>query len=468
MKLTLYIACLLVLPAIGQGEIGRIFEELPEDTLIKKELRWHSSLKPAIRVGNNTKNELHVSGLADINYLYDTDSKVRMGAGAEFSALLENKWHIRLAAVQGYTTTYSLPKSYLSKTIDQGALYTDIRSRVSYTPNHIFNFQVGVDHNYLGEGARSLLLSDYGNPYPFGLIRANFWRFEYAVLYQFMRERDQQRWEGKFASSHHISFNAAKWLNIGIFETVIFQPKDTLLNRGFDVEYLNPFVFYRPQEYSLGSSDNVLLGLDFSADIKNYTIYGQMILDEFYLSELRARTGWWANKFGGQLGTKARYSIGKHKFFCRAEYNFVRPYTYAHLSEDLNYGNQGYGLAHPYGANFMEALGEIKWNHEKWSARLFVNYFLYGRSKDGKNYGGNIYEPYTNRPYEYGHFIGQGDQLNGTNIILTSAYRITKHGNLQAFMENHLRLRYSKSGNTSNYMFVMGIRSLLWNDYRNY
>lgn len=469
MKYLIYIALLFSGFSFGQAEIGRLFEELPSDSLVVRTAQTHTSLRPAIRQTNFNDNYLRLSALGDLNYVQRDQPGYKLGLGGEVTAVLNDKWYFQAAAIQGVSNLDSIfePKSHITSPQTNLDLYTDLRSRISYTPNHIFNFQVGLDHNFIGEGSRSLFLSDYGKPYPFGLIRAKFWRFEYSVLYQFMKERDQNRWEGKFASSHHISFNPAKWLNIGIFESVIFQPKDTLLQRGFDVEYLNPLVFYRPQEYSLGSSDNVLLGMEISGHINDrHTIYSQVILDEFYLAELRAKTGWWANKFGAQLGIKGRFDIGKHRFFYRGEYNYVRPYTYSHISEELNHGNQGYSLAHPYGSNFMEILGELKWNLDKWNAKLFMNYSVKGDDQDGFSYGGDIYQSYTNRPFEYGHYTGQGAQVNRFNAILTGSYQITDHGNLHVFMENHFR--FATNQPSPNYMLVFGIRSQLWNDYRNY
>lgn len=469
MKGLIYISLLISSFGFGQAEVARLFEELPSDSVISRGAQTHTSLKPAIRRANFNNNYLRLSALGDLNFVQGEETHYKLGIGGEISAVANDKWYFQVAAIQGLSNLDSIfeAKSYITSPQNNFDLYTDIRSRISFTPNHIFNFQVGLDHNFIGEGSRSLFLSDYGKPYPFGLIRAKFWRFEYSVLYQFMKERDQNQWEGKFASSHHISFNPAKWLNIGIFESVIFQPKDTLLQRGFDVEYLNPFVFYRPQEYSLGSSDNVLLGLEISGHITDrHTIYSQVILDEFYLAELRAKTGWWANKFGVQFGAKGRFELGKHRFFYRGEYNYVRPYTYSHISEELNHGNQGYSLAHPYGSNFMEILGELKWNLNKWSAKLLLNYAVQGEDKDGFSYGGDIYQSYVNRPYEYGHYTGQGSQVNRLNAILSGSYKLMKQGNLHVFMENHFR--FATNQPSLNYMLVVGIRSQLWNDYRNY
>lgn len=469
MKNTVLYIVLLFFPAWlwSQGSLGYLFEEMPLDSFAPKTVQTHTSVKPLIRQESPVENSINLLGLADLNGQYTSTLSYKTGLGLGLRGQFNKKWDFHLMAVQGISTFDSIfaPKAYVATDNGTKQLYTDIRSRISYTPNHIFNFQIGLDNNFIGQGSRSLFLSDYGKPYPFGLIRANFWRLEYSILYQFMREKKINSWDNKFMSSHHISFNATKWLHFGIFESVIFQPTDTNLVRGFDAEYLNPVIFYRPQEYSLGSSDNVLLGIELSADWKTHTFYSQFILDEFYLDELRKRNGWWANKFGGQLGVKGRFKIGKEHFFYRTEYNFVRPYTFSHTSDKLNYGNQGSSITHPYGANFMEILGELKWENKQWTTKLFVNYFLKGNDKDGYSYGGNIYQPYTLRPYEYGHFIGQGIQQNGLNAILSASYKITKHGNLQLFIENHFR--YSIPGENT-FILVSGIRSMLWNDYRNY
>lgn len=466
-------------PVYLKPGVALLLEELPNDFIERPSVKTHSSLKPAIRRGMRyhgrpPSRNYTIQGIADLNYFNSSVSnypsgQYKTGLGLQYEHYINEKWYVRLAGVQGVYEADSLfqPKSYFNWRAGQSNNYTDIRSRVSYTPNHIFNFQVGLDHNFIGEGSRSMFLNDYGKPYPFGLIRARFWRLEYSVLYQFMREGEHKNWESKFASSHHISFNPASWLNIGIFETVVFQPKDTLLNRGFDAEYINPLVFYRPQEYSLGSSDNVLIGIEMSAKLKQHTIYSQFILDEFFLAEIKAHSGWWANKFGGQLGVKGRFRKGlTHQFFYRLESNFSRPFTYSHLSEELNYGNQGMPLAHIYGSNFVEVLGEFKWKHKKFGAKLFTNYSFHGSDKDGYNYGADIYQPYINRPYELGHFIGNGVQRNFMRVQVTVNYRPWKRFPMEAFAENLFMYdaQQAKGFNT----IVVGFRSQLWNDYRNY
>jgi hypothetical protein len=479
MRYLLFIALFNSLISFGQGGVALLYEEMPTDTIVPLSVEYHSSVKPAIRMQrpidgliNIGLNEqlyfAHITPIADLNYRYNETSQYRTGGGLNLESSFSNKWYLRASFMGGVGSGDSLfhSKAYWYNADSTSYSYGDLRGRLSYTPNRIFNFQVGLDHNFIGEGNRSLFLSDYGKPHPFGQIRAQFWRVEYSVLYQFFREEVGTEWKRKNGATHHISLNATKWLNIGIFETVVFQPKDTLLNRGYDVEYLNPVIFYRPQEYSLGSSDNVLLGLSFSAKYKQHTLYGQFILDEFSLTEYKAKTGWWANKYGGQLGIKGRFATNKSNWFYRLEYNAVRPYTYAHLNEGQNYGNQGNTLAHPYASNFMEILGEVKFQHKRWIVKAFASYFLKGEDKNGLSYGGNLYQPYTNRPYEYGHFTGQGQGNNGLRIMATVAFKVHRHSDLQAFFEN--QLRYDTMTGDFKYLPTIGLRSQLWNDYRNY
>lgn len=460
----------------GQSGINFVIEEQPgEQAVLPRTLQTHTGVLPLIRQHSIGLRQLHkdssflsVTSIGEAGFRYGAFVQYRVGAGILLESSIKDKWAFRVGAIEGIGLSDSIyaPKTYFSSPLKNNTLYTDVRARIGYTPNSIFNFQVGLDHNFIGEGSRSLFLSDYGKPYPFGLIRAKFWRLEYTVLYQFFREQRNDNWFLKNGATHHISFNAAKWLNIGVFETVIFQPKDTALNRGYEVEYLNPVIFYRPQEYAMGSSDNVLLGVSFSAHIKKNTIYGQFILDEFFLAEIRNKTGWWANKYGWQFGVKGNFDEQKAHWFYRLEYNAVRPFTYSHLNNGQNYGNQGMTLAHPYGSNFMELLGEVKVRKDRWSANLFVSYFLRGYDKDGSSYGSDIYVPYTFRTTNYGHHIGQGLGNNGFRTFLTVSYLISKQGNLNAFFEQ--QFRYDSAFGRYCYIPMIGIRSQLWNDRRNY
>ena len=242
-----------------------------------------------------------------------------------------------------------------------------VQGYLSYTPNKHFNFQLGQGRNFIGDGYRSLLLSDNAFNYPYFKITTSIWKIKYMNLYamQFDIRNSKRRvssFDKKFSSTHYLSTRIGKRLTVGVFETVIWRGQDSLYNRGVDVNYLNPVIFFRPVEFSVGSPDNVLIGLNLGFKLTDKThLYGQLMIDEFLLDELRANNGWWANKYGFQLGFKSFYK----KLMLQGEYNTARPFTYTHSSVIQNYAHFNQPLAHPIGANFHELVGQVKWVEDR-------------------------------------------------------------------------------------------------------
>ena len=148
----------------------------------------------------------------------------RLGAGLMAESYFKNKFYGRVMLCPTYTSGFS-PLEYFSPNSLSGKnrmVYTT-RARLCYKPNEVFSFHAGLDNNFIGEGSRSLFLSDYGRPSPFAQMRAKFWRIQYMVQYNFLREREQDNWKSKYMASHHISWNITKWLNLGVFESVVFR-----------------------------------------------------------------------------------------------------------------------------------------------------------------------------------------------------------------------------------------------------
>ena len=107
---------LLVGPPTAKGGVGNLFEELPADLYIEPSVKFHSSLKPAIRVipkGHETQTDYNeIIALSDLNYLNSTVSnyksgQYKAGLGAQFESYQKGKWFLRLAAVQGVSETDS-------------------------------------------------------------------------------------------------------------------------------------------------------------------------------------------------------------------------------------------------------------------------------------------------------------------------------------------------------------------------
>ena len=212
---------------------------------------------------------------------------------------------------------------------------------------------------------------------------------------------DQMGYAKKYMSSHYLSINATKKLNISLFESVIWRMNHAPGSSGFDVNYLNPIAMLRPIEFSVNSPDNVLVGLNakYKLPFSSY-LYGQLLLDEFTLDQIKSNNGYWANKFAYQLGYKIFNAFGIDNLTLQTEYNLARPYTYSHFNTQQNYAHYNQPLAHPLGANFSEFLLLINYKWKKFVFDGKIIFSKYGGDIKGDpfSYGSNVYVSYNDRP----------------------------------------------------------------------
>ncbi len=301
--------------------------------------------------------------------------------------------------------------------------YFDARGYITFAAvKNYIDVQFGYDKNFIGNGYRSLFLSDWGNSNLFLKINTKIWKFNYQNLFmelmpQFKKSGDTLL-DRKYAAIHHLSMNVTKWLNVGLFEGVIFGRK----NR-FDFQYLNPVIFYRHIEGTVGSPDNAMAGLDFKANIAHRVqLYGQLLLDEFILSEIKNNPTSWVNKWGIQAGVKYIDAFGIRNLDIQVETNRVRPFTYSRDSI-TNYSHYNQPLAHPLGANFQEVLAIINYQPTpKWYITAKAIYYYHGLDSAGKNFGGNIFKNYITRSGNTGFNIGSGNKATVLNSIVQVSY----------------------------------------------
>lgn len=362
---------------------------------------------------------------------------------------------------------------------NNGFNFFDWQGYISYSPNNnrIFNFQAGRGKHFIGDGYRSVLLSDFAPAYPYFRINTNVWRFQYSAWYTWMYDITSanaiiDKFRNKYGTFHYLSYNITKNLNVGLFENIVWRGTDTNQVRNFEINYLNPIIFFRPVEYSVGSPDNSFLGMNLNATIKNkFKFYGQIGLDEFFLKEIRARRGWWANKQAWQLGFKYINAFLIKGLSIQAEYNQVRPYTYTHGVVDQNYGHYGFALAHPLGANFKEMVGSVVYRRNRSQLSLQVMLANVGRDSASarSNVGQNIFLSYVTRPFEYGHKTGQGVNTNVLQSHLKYTYHILPAINLRFEAGYVQRTESTVNGNNlNNPYFYLSLSSAFWNSYRDF
>lgn len=293
--------------------------------------------------------------------------------------------------------------------------YFEAKGYFTFNVTKYIDVAFGYDKNFIGNGYRSLLLGDNSSNNLFLKLNTRIWKFNYQNLFMELHSAEipggDKLLPKKYAAMHHLDISVTKWLNIGLFEGVVFGRKDR-----FDFGYLNPIIFYRSIEQQNGSFDNSIIGIDAKANIdRKIQIYGQLSLDEFLLSEIKANRGWWANKYGMQIGAKYIDAFGISNLDLQLEHNRVRPFTYSHRDSVANYSHYNQPLAHPLGANFSEFIGIARYQPApRWMLVGKMIYYKQGRDSTARSFGGNILLPNI-PPYRQGDFdysIGSGQQTN--------------------------------------------------------
>lgn len=355
-------------------------------------------------------------------------------------------------------------------------------ANLTYAASKNFDLQLGYGRNFIGDGYRSLLESDGASPYPYFKINTNFWKIKYTNTYMWLKDvrpevTIERTYATKFMANHYLSWNVSNKLNLGFFESVIWTNTN---NRGFDKSFINPIIFYRSVEFaSSARTGNALLGLTYKYKWNNQiNLYGQFLLDEFSLGEIKSVDNSWKNKFGYQLGAKYYNAFQVDNLLLQIEYNHVRPYVYSHSDPITNYGHNNQSMGHQWGGNAKEFIIIARYHKGRYFADAKITTGTRGldfnTTEDSYNYGGNIYKDYDeNRPFDSGVKVGQG---NKTAVFITDlqvGYLINPATNLK-FFGSYIYRNFDPSQNTattfnqSTNWFTIGLRADIFNWYFDY
>ena len=360
-------------------------------------------------------------------------------------------------------------KYYAPQAVDYG--YAS--AVISWRPSRYLGIQAGHGKNFLGDGYRSLLLSDVAFNYPYFKLTADIWKIKYMCMWTEFQHItspirfDEEPWHKKGGVFHYLDLQITDRLSVGLFESMIWRQQDSALNRGFDLNYLNPIIFLHPVGYSLGSPDNYIVGVNWRYILVDGTaLYGQGILDEFVIGELVKNRGWWGDKYGIQLGVKSAEPFNVPGLYAQAELNLVSPYTYAHMDPEKNHAHYRQSLEHPLGANFYEWIGIGQYAVGRCEFRLQCNYALYGvDSSATDNVGKVIYKSYLTRDHEYGNFIGQGIHTKLWYAQAQASYVLNPVNNLRLEASCTYRSTSSSIESTRSLLLSVGIRGSFRNLY---
>lgn len=417
----------------------------------------------------------------DFDYTYRNSRGARLelqlGKVSAYTTLVETQArlpvHVQdfIRRSRGVVPGYWLSKGFQNNARD----YAYAAGEVAYTPNQNFHFRLGHGKQFIGEGYRSLLMSDNGVNYPYFRIETTFWKFRYVNTWAIMNDLRDSVMVGnvfakKYLSMHYLSANIGKRFNLGLFEGIMWG--DELNRYGFDPSFLNPVILYRPVEFAQGfAGGNTLMGLQASYHFKNGILaYGQMAMDEFTSSAVfNWSEGSWLNMMAWQAGLKWGDAFGIRNLFLRAEYNIARPHIYAHREILTNWGHYNQPLAHPWGANFEEMLVRAHYRIGRWSFLAAYHQGRTGRDAPGENWGGDIFKSFDIRSADTGVFAVQGNLGELTYLRAEAAFTINPLYNLEVHAGYQSRTETSEVGGFPDSRWAyFGLRTNLYTSYQDF
>ncbi len=320
------------------------------------------------------------------------------------------------------------------------------RAYVTYSPFKAMRLKFGYDRSLWGNGIQSMMLSDHSANALALDINTRIWKLEYQnrfaqLIDYFPNKSDVEgTYPRKYAVFHQLSYKPTKNLSIGVFESIIYNPYQPNGKRGFELQYLNPIIFFRAAEQALGSPDNGLIGFTGKYNcFQHFQFYGQFLIDDFKFSAFKKGVldthklpGYRQDKTAYQVGIKYIDVLNVPTLDMQIEFNNVRPYTYQHFNATTNYSQYGQSLGYGFGGNARNL--EINVNYHPFPRWNFQGSALRGQKGNDlndKNTGGNINSVYSEslpkspiNDLYYGYYVGFGDKINITQLYGRISYQL--------------------------------------------
>ena len=345
--------------------------------------------------------------------------------------------------------------------------------KITYRPFSFLTLQAGHGKPFIGNGYRSLLLSDNAFNFPYLQLYFHSKKWSYTIIYASLQVVDKVRiytsklneplFKKKSANFHYLNYKPLSWFSIGLYEATVFRVRDSL-HPYFNWNVINPVILSSTTSYGLGSSPNVLLGLDVKLNpIKDLQIYGQYVLDD-----AKALTNSKFNKAGFQVGVN--YSdLGKIKnLMLQIEYNRVLPYTFAHKRPESGFSHYGQSMMHPLGANFDEWIVFLNYRWKDFLIEARYSLATYGADSSSSHYGKNIFASdnrSTSILLNENAKLFQGVKTNLNFLALRLSYLINSSSNMNIFAELIQRSEKNPFTERNNTLVYFGIKTALFNNY---
>lgn len=325
--------------------------------------------------------------------------------------------------------------------------------QVSIVPTDWINFQFGNGNHKIGNGYRSLLLSDFSANYPFAKIETTLLkgRLQYNAIYAIHQnlyripefETVEASYERKLGTYHYLDFAVTKNIQIGLFEGALWKRSDSTGTQTPNWLFTNPLPFVNGIiQANETSGYNDIFGLNYTLSFLQNRVYGQFVFDNGSVN-------------GIQIGLHSYEQVLKG-LDIQIEFNSVKNYTYIAAEKRYNYSHYNLPLAHPLSSGFNEGIIRLNYEYKEFFVSNKIVYYNQKYAQLDSD-GTDI----LNDELIDNSLIDQ--QRNVLINTIEMGYRFNKNYNFQAVIGWMFREEYlSNSIHNTNYVYA-GLRTSLRN-----
>ncbi len=269
----------------------------------------------------------------------------------------------------------------------------------------------------------NLLLNDNASPFDHFRLSAKYDRFKFTMVqgelisdiedslrtYTLSDGRERKALASKWLAAHRLELSLFDGLELGFQELIIYG------ERGFELLYLNPMMFYRSAEHYGADRDNAAMGVDFELyRFAPFKFYGAYFMDDIDTAKLFS--DWYGNKWAFTLGLYIINPFKDINIDWRLEYTRIEPWVYTHFYPINRYTNHTSCLGYYLGPNADTWYNEINlWVLHNLHLQLYYERIRKGYNEPTRNIGGDVLEDHKLTDGENKKFLS--GLLEKQNII---------------------------------------------------
>ncbi|NLL28995.1 MAG: hypothetical protein GX259_09385 [Bacteroidales bacterium] len=260
---------------------------------------------------------------------------------------------------------------------NNGYDYGVVFGQIMWQPVKNYGLRFGYDRFHVGQGYRSMILSDASQAYPFLMNSFAYKKWSLSHSIAILRNPDFNNrlgvrrselgvYQPKWFSFTNFTYKVSEWLNLGLAESIVFMPQDSIGKRFYPLSLL-PLPLAKTIAVESKGKHHAITSLQIDASfLKFFKAYSQIVFDKFELKNLEYQQG-----FEGafQIGLQGCFGESTMVF---SEFNVATNNAYTSNNKFTAFTNSDQPLAHPTGQQFREIIVGANWRYKR-----FVSNFIF-------------------------------------------------------------------------------------------